>query len=56
VFAIPMAWFQGEFVICLVYLYLFAFLSHFIHTHLSHFASLVLLACICSIMLINVLG
>jgi hypothetical protein len=56
VFAIPMAWFEGELVICLVYLYLFAFLLHFLHTHLSHFASPVILACICSIMLINVLG
>jgi hypothetical protein len=43
-------------VICLAYLYLFAFLSYFLHTHLSHFTSLVILACICSIMLISVLG
>jgi hypothetical protein len=43
-------------VICLVYLYLFALLSHFLHTHLSHFASLIILACIYSIMLISVLG
>jgi hypothetical protein len=56
VFAIPIAWFEGELVICLIYLYLFAFLSHFLYTHLSHFASLVILAYICSIMLIIVLG
>jgi hypothetical protein len=43
-------------VIFLVYLYLFVFLLHFIHTHLSHFASSVILACICLIMLIIVLG
>jgi hypothetical protein len=53
---IPMAWFEGELMICLVYLYLFAFLLHFLHTHLSHLASPVILACICSIMLIIVLG
>jgi hypothetical protein len=34
---------------------LFAFLLHFLHTHLSHVASPVILACICSIMLIIVL-
>jgi hypothetical protein len=56
VFAIPMAWFEGELVICFVYLYLFAFLLHFLHTHLSHLVSPVILACICSIMLIIVLG
>jgi hypothetical protein len=56
VLAIPMAWFEGELVICLVHLYLFAFLLHFLHTYLSHFASPVILACICSIMLITVLG
>jgi hypothetical protein len=56
VFAIPMVWFEGELMICLVYLYLFTFLSHFLHTHLSHFASLVILACICLIMLITMLG
>jgi hypothetical protein len=55
-FAIPMAWFDGELVICLIYLYLFAFLLHFLHTHLSHFASLVILACICLILLITMLG
>jgi hypothetical protein len=56
VFAIPMAWFEGELVICLIYLYLFAFLLHFLHTRLSHFASPTILACICLIMLITVLG
>jgi hypothetical protein len=55
-FTIPMAWFEGELVICFVYLYHFAFLLHFLHTHLSHFASPIILACICSIMLIIVLG
>jgi hypothetical protein len=56
VFAIHMAWFEGELVICFVYLYPFNFLLHFLHTHLSHFASLVILACICLIMFITVLG
>jgi hypothetical protein len=56
VFAIPMAWFEGELVICLIYLYLFSFLLHFLHTHLSHFASPGILACICSIVLVTVLG
>jgi hypothetical protein len=56
VFAIPMAWFEGEVVMCLVYLYLFNFLLHFLHTHLSHLASPVILAFICSIMLFTVLG
>jgi uncharacterized membrane protein (DUF485 family) len=56
VFVISMAWFEGELMIYLVYLYLVAFLLHFLHTHLSHFASHVILACICSIMLIIVLG
>jgi hypothetical protein len=56
VFSIPMAWFEGELVICLIYLYLFSFLLYFLHTYLSHFASPVILACICLIMLITVLG
>jgi hypothetical protein len=30
VFAIPMAWFEGELVICHVYFYHFAFLLHFL--------------------------
>jgi hypothetical protein len=56
VFAIPMVWFAGELVICFVYLYLFTFLLHFFYIHLSHLASPVILVCICSIMLITVLG
>jgi hypothetical protein len=52
VFAIPMAWFEGGLVICFVYLYLLLFL----HTHLSHLVSPVILACLYSIMLITVLG
>jgi hypothetical protein len=56
VFAIPMTWFEGELMICFVYLYLFAFLLHFFHTHLNHSASPIILACIYSIMLITVLG
>jgi hypothetical protein len=53
VFAIRMAWFEGELVFYLVY---FAFLLYFLHTHLSHFVSPVILACICLIMLITMLG
>jgi hypothetical protein len=34
----------------------FAFLLHLLHTHLSHFASPIILACICLIMHITVLG
>jgi hypothetical protein len=34
----------------------FVFLLHFCHTHLSHFASPIILACICLIMLIIMLG
>jgi hypothetical protein len=60
-----MAWFEGELVIylslrgswcfdvCIIY---FAFLLHFLHTHLSHFASHIILACIWLIMLIIVLA
>jgi hypothetical protein len=55
VFSIPMAWFEGELVLYLIYLYLFAFLLHFLHTHLSHFASPIILACIYLIMLVTVL-
>jgi hypothetical protein len=36
VFAIPMAWFERELVFYLVYLFLFTFLLHFLHTHLSY--------------------
>jgi uncharacterized membrane protein (DUF485 family) len=56
VFSIPMSWFEGEFVFYLVYLYLFGFLSHFLHTHLSYLASTIILACICMIMPVIVLG
>jgi hypothetical protein len=38
------------------YIVYFVFLLHFLHTHLSHFASHVILGCICLIMLITVLG
>jgi hypothetical protein len=64
-FVTHMAWFEGELVIYLglrgswrfnMYIVYFAFLLHFLHTHLSHFASHVILACICLIMLITVLG
>jgi hypothetical protein len=63
--AIHMAWFDGELMICLglrgslcffLYIVYFDFLLHFLHTHQSHFASPVILACICLIMLITVLG
>jgi hypothetical protein len=52
VFAIPMAWFKEEIVFYLIYLYPFAFL----YTRPSHFALPIILACICSIMLIIMLG
>jgi hypothetical protein len=51
VFAILMAWFDGELI-----LVSFTFLLYFLHTHLSHFASPIILAYICLIMLISVLG
>jgi hypothetical protein len=53
VFAIHIAWFEGELVL---YFIQFAFLLHFYHTHLSHFALPIILAYICLIMLIIVLG
>jgi hypothetical protein len=37
-------------------MYTIAFLLHFLHIHLSHFASPDILACICLIMLVTVLG
>jgi hypothetical protein len=40
----------------ILYIVYFTFLLHFLHTHLSHFASPVILARICLIMLITVLG
>jgi hypothetical protein len=42
VFVIPMTWFEGELVFYLVYLYPFASLLHFLHTHRSYLASLVI--------------
>jgi hypothetical protein len=56
VFAIHMAWFEGELVLWPCILVYFVFLLHFLHTHLSHLVSHVILACICLIMLITVLG
>jgi hypothetical protein len=55
VFAIHIAWFEGE-VVLFLYIVYFAFLLHFLHTHLSQFASPVILAYICLIMLITELG
>jgi hypothetical protein len=46
-FVIPMTRFEGELLIYFVYLYLFAFLLHLLHTHLSNLASPVILVCIC---------
>jgi hypothetical protein len=56
VFAIPMAWFDGGVGALSCIFVSFAFLLHFLHTHLSHLASPVILACICLIILITVLG
>jgi hypothetical protein len=56
VFAIHMAWFEGGVGAFDLYILYFAFLLHFLRTHLSHFASHVILVCICLIMLITVLG
>jgi hypothetical protein len=56
VFAILIAWFEGEFVLYLVYLYRCDFLLHFLHTHLNYPASPIILACIWMIMLVIVLG
>jgi hypothetical protein len=64
-FTTHMAWFEEEFVVwlglrgswCLgMYIVYFAFLLHFLHTHLSHLASHVILAYIYLIMPITVLG
>jgi hypothetical protein len=55
VFAIRITWFEGELVLYLVYC-IFFFSLTFFHTQLSHFASLVILACICLIIFITVLG
>jgi hypothetical protein len=54
---LPSIWLDLRGSWCFVlYIVYFAFLLHFLHTHLSHFASHVILACICLIMLITVLG
>jgi hypothetical protein len=45
----------GACVLSYIFVY-FAFLLHFLHTHISHFALPVILACIYLIMLITVLG
>jgi hypothetical protein len=55
VFAILMAWFEGELVF-LPYIIYFAFLLYFLHTHISHLSSHVILSCICLIMSITMLG
>jgi hypothetical protein len=65
VFAIHIAWFERELVIYLglsrswcfiMYIIYFNFLLYFLHTHLSHFTSHVILSCICLIVLIIVQG
>jgi hypothetical protein len=55
---LPSIWLglRGSFGAFALYIVYFAFLWHFLHTHLSHLASHVILACICLIMLIIVLG
>jgi hypothetical protein len=50
-----MAWFEGELVFHLVYC-IVLLLFHFLHTHISYLASLVILACIFLTMLITMLG
>jgi hypothetical protein len=54
---LPSVWLglRGSWCFILYILY-FSFRLRFLHTHLSHFASHVKLACICLIMLITVLG
>jgi hypothetical protein len=57
VFAIPMAWFEGELMVCLVYtLY---YLHHIaFHSYLPNLliASLIMLTCIWLTMLVTMLG
>jgi hypothetical protein len=54
---LPSAWLGLRGSWCFIlYIVYFVFLLHFLHTHLSYFASPVILACICLIMLITVLG
>jgi hypothetical protein len=55
VFVINMAWFERELMFYTVYC-IFCFSFAFFHTHLSHLASHVILACIYLIMLITMLG
>jgi hypothetical protein len=50
-----MAWFEGGVGAIALYIVYFIFLLYFLHTHLSHVASHVILACICLIMFITVL-
>jgi hypothetical protein len=57
VFAIPMAWFEGKLVFCLVYTLSYFFIALlFIHLPNLSIASPVILDCIWLIMLIIVLG
>jgi hypothetical protein len=56
VFAILIAWFEGELMLYLVYLYHFAFLLYFLHIHLSYLVLPAILACIWMIMLVIMLG
>jgi hypothetical protein len=54
---LPSLWLGLRGSLCFfLYIIYFAFLLHFLHTHLSHFASPVIMACICLIMLIIMLG
>jgi hypothetical protein len=56
---LPSIWLglSGSWCFCLAfYIVYLAFLLHFLHTHLSHFASHNILACICLIMRIIMLG
>jgi hypothetical protein len=56
VFSIHMAWFEGGVGAFALYIVYFAFLLYYLHTHLSHLASHVILAYIYLIMPITVLG
>jgi hypothetical protein len=56
VFAIHIAWFEGELCSMLNILFLFAFLLYFPRTHLCYLASHVILACSWMIMPVIVLG
>jgi hypothetical protein len=53
---LPSVWLGGGVgALSCIFVY-FTFLLHFLHTHLSHFASPVILSCSCLMMLITVLG